>query len=154
MHEPHGSTKSKIYTSWRAMKYRCGYRKGYADMGVTVCREWADSFVAFCEWAIRNGYEDGLTIDRIDPDGDYTPENCRWADKVTQARNTRAAKRALKNGLGVDYLPGEAVNILELSRQTGISQSTLYKRFNKGVRGDALVAPPNPGKSASSRARL
>lgn len=91
-----GSRKSKdrvprIYNTWCNMKQRCGnpnnpayYR--YGGRGIKVCTEWEKDFMAFRDWAMRNGYSDTLTIDRIDGDGDYEPGNCQW---VTLSENAR-----------------------------------------------------------------
>lgn len=76
------------------MKNRCfndgdeDYRR-YGARGITVCNEWLNDFAAFREWSCSHGYAKGLSIDRIDNDGDYCPENCRWATQTQQSRNTR-----------------------------------------------------------------
>lgn len=78
----HGASKTRIFAVWRAMVARChkpgssSYEK-YGARGVRVCREWTD-FATFREWSLRSGYGDGLSIDRIDSDGNYEPSNCRW----------------------------------------------------------------------------
>jgi len=78
----------------QAIKNRCGnpkvreYRR-YGRRGIKICDEWQNSTAAFVAWAHANGYQRGLSIDRIDVNGDYTPLNCRWTDKFTQANNTR-----------------------------------------------------------------
>lgn len=93
----HGQTRTRLYRVWEAMKYRCGSEHctrfdDYGGRGIAVCDEWRDSFEAFRDWAFASGYTDDLTIDRIDVNGNYEPDNCRWVDMVTQMRNTRRAK--------------------------------------------------------------
>lgn len=83
---------SRLYGVWQNMKTRCynphnaKYHR-YGGRGIRVCDEWKDNYIAFHEWAITHGYSDELTIDRIDNDGDYTPDNCRWTTVKEQCRN-------------------------------------------------------------------
>lgn len=90
--------KNRVYNSWHAMKARCyspcnnRYRL-YGGRGIRVCDEWKNSFEAFREWALSNGYAENLTIDRIDPDGDYCPDNCRWIPPEMQSSTRRCVKR-------------------------------------------------------------
>lgn len=87
----HGMSHSKIYNSWRAMHERCRLKthkeyKNYGGRGIKVCEEWR-SFEPFYQWSLKNGYSEGLTIDRIDVDGNYEPQNCRWITIQQQQKN-------------------------------------------------------------------
>lgn len=91
----HGKSSTKLFHVWNGMKQRCynpnnrSY-KTYGSRGIKVCDEWRDDFMAFHDWAIANGYEEGLTIDRIDNDGDYEPNNCRW---ITRQENVSKMRK-------------------------------------------------------------
>ena len=85
------------------MKQRCynpNHRKykNYGARGIKICDEWLGNFATFYEWAINNGYEDNLSLDRIDVDKGYEPSNCRWADDNTQAHNKQLDKLYTYNG--------------------------------------------------------
>lgn len=89
--------KNRLYNSWRAMKARCFNPNNnryhlYGGRGITVCDEWL-TFEGFRAWSLSNGYADDLTIDRIDPDGNYTPNNCRWLHPYKQSSNRRCVLR-------------------------------------------------------------
>ena len=95
----HQQSDTRLYSVWRGMKDRC-FRpnavnyKFYGGRGITVCDEWYNSFEAFYEWAMANGYAENLTIDRIDANGNYEPSNCRWITIQEQQRNRRKSLRS------------------------------------------------------------
>jgi hypothetical protein len=119
----------KLHHVWTSMRQRCinprdkGF-KNYGGRGISVVPEWND-FKAFYEWAISRGYENGLTIERIDNDGHYGPDNCCWIPNGQQRRNNR---RVVK----ITYRDKTQL-ISEWSKETGIKLTTLYARFRKGL---------------------
>ena len=133
--QTHGKTNTRLYRIWHSMKSRCDYDfKGserYFGRGIKVCAEWNGSFVKFHDWAINNGYQDNLTIDRIDSNGNYEPSNCRWANKITQDNN-----RSLNKFIEIN---GESHTIAEWARLTGIKYETIRSRVNRGVTGEDLL---------------
>lgn len=98
----------KIYHAWYSMLGRCykpnqeNYSR-YGANGITVCDEWRNSFETFLEWALSNGYEDGLQLDRIDFTKNYSPDNCRWVNKYVQAQNKGMLKSNRSGYKGVVY---------------------------------------------------
>lgn len=117
----HGRDPRRLYNIWTSMKGRClnnqsSSYKSYGGRGITVCDEWL-AFEAFRDWALGNGYQPHLTIDRRDNNGNYTPDNCRWATAMQQARNTRQTRPVIcENGRRFG-------SIAEASEATGTSQS-------------------------------
>lgn len=129
LHKPHGGHGTRLYRIWKGMKDRCrrcshSSYECYGGRGISVCEEWNQSFETFREWALANGYRDGLTIDRVEVDGNYCPENCRWVTMKEQGNNRRNTLRILYNG--------ETHTIAEWSKITGIKYSTIYMRLYNG----------------------
>lgn len=94
----HGETGKRLYRIWSHMKARCNNPTDenyfrYGGRGITVCEEWNKSYSNFKNWAFENGYSSNLSIDRINVNGNYEPQNCRWADSFTQMNNTRANRK-------------------------------------------------------------
>ena len=120
--------RTKLNNVWKCMRERCNNPnnisyKIYGARGICVCEEWSE-YSAFKRWAIDTGYKDGLTLDRIDVDGNYEPDNCRWATRKEQARNRR-------NNRIVEY-KGEKLTLAECAELKGVSPSTLRNRLNYG----------------------
>lgn len=90
----HKYSQTKLYKTYQRMKNRCYNKKFphyeiYGGRGIKICDEWLNDFVAFKDWALSNGYKEGLSIDRINPNGNYEPNNCRWITMFEQASNKR-----------------------------------------------------------------
>ena len=123
----HGLTDTRLHIIWIQMRARCekpysyGY-KSYGGRGISVCKEWSD-FQNFYAWAINNGYDKNLTLDRIDNDGNYEPSNCRWATQTQQCRNQRSNRN-------IAY-QGEVHCLTEWAEITGIDKGVLAARLDK-----------------------
>lgn len=121
--ESYGGHYTKLYGVWAAMKRRCQnpnsrYYNRYGGRGIKVCSEWQE-YIPFRDWALSSGYKEGLSIDRIDVDGDYCPENCRWVDMKVQQNNRG------------NNITGFGMSMEALSEKTGIKIKTLYERRRK-----------------------
>ena len=109
-HNTHGLGYTRLYNIWRNIKGRTlnpnfKHYNDYGGRGITICEEWLD-VQNFYDWAMSNGYSDELSIDRIESDGNYCSENCRWTTKTIQRRNTRIAKNNTSGYKGVCYHKG------------------------------------------------
>ena len=133
------------YSSYKAMMDRC-YRKNasnyinYGGRGIEVCEEWHD-IEAFERWCYESGYKKGLTLERINVNGNYEPSNCCWATKKEQANNRR-------NNVFIEH-NGECHTISEWADITGINRSTLNNRYTRGVRGEKLFEKVRSYKGSS-----
>lgn len=140
----------RLYHIWFDMKRRCYQPQNkrwekYGGRGIKVCPEWLDNFQTFFDWSMANGYDDNLTIDRIDMDGDYSPENCRWADKYQQANNR-------SNNHLLTY-KGETKTMMEWSRSLGINYTTLRRRIRAGWSVENAIEIPIGGGANDNQSR-
>lgn len=127
---------TRLYRAFIQMKTRCtnpGYRyfNNYGGRGITICDEWVNNFNNFREWALSNGYDDNLTLDRIDPNKHYTPDNCRWITQEEQNRNRRYHNWATINGV--------TKIISDWSRETGIHCNTIKQRIEYGHTDEEIL---------------
>ena len=141
----HGMTHTRIYKIWDHIIQRCNKRskddatRRYRELGVTVCEEWRNSFVAFYDCSMKNGYNDSLTIDRIDTYGNYEPSNCRWATRKEQMNNTRKNVRYTHNG--------ETHTITEWHDITGIPAGRIAYRIRRGWPDEMIFDQENHQKN-------
>lgn len=125
----HGLKGTKLYNTWLHIKTRC-YNQNYnrykdwGGRGITMCDEWLHDPVAFYDWAMSNGYKEDLTIDRIDVNGNYEPDNCRWVDRKTQSNNRR-------DNVKFTY-DNKTLTIAQWSRELGIPENTIRSRYLRG----------------------
>lgn len=124
----HGMCHSRLFGIWASMRRRCNHdnlkcSKYYHDKGIRVCEEWNNSFLPFYEWAINNGYSDNLTIDRIDNNKGYYPENCRWATLQDQQRNRSVTIRIMHNG--------KLVCLSDVCKELNLPYKRIHKRYTK-----------------------
>lgn len=133
-----GHSKIRLYVIWQGMRMRCnnpqnGHYSSYGGRGIRICQEW-DSWDEFYKWAMAHGYSDNLTIDRIDVNGDYEPENCRWVNYVAQANNTTRNIRCT--------FQGETHTVSEWAQMKKMSASTLRARLRTGWSVERALTEP------------
>lgn len=128
-----GRMKSRLGKCWYGMKQRCYKKedvayKWYGDRGIKVCEEWINSYENFEKWALLNGYQEHLTLDRIDVNGNYEPSNCRWATYKEQSLNKR-------NTLYIEH-NGEIKSLKSVYEMypPKVSYATVCSRYRKGIR--------------------
>ena len=135
----HGMTNTRLFRIWSGIKHRCYiesdyHYKWYGMRGITMCDEWKGDFMAFYNWSMANGYCDNLSIDRIDNDGNYCPENCRWVSQSEQTRNQCRNIMLTYNG--------ETLCAADWAKKTGISDSTIYWRKKHGWSDERILSEP------------
>lgn len=119
---------SRLYCIWKHMKERCHSKNckdfaNYGARGISVCDEWKNDFLSFKKWALENGYNEALTLDRIDSNGNYEPTNCRFATRKEQNNNKRDNHYLTHNG--------ETKTLSEWSKETGLNVTTILMRISK-----------------------
>lgn len=132
----HGLSKTRIYQTWADMKDRCNNPNNnaydsYGGRGIRVCDEWIIDFMNFYNWAMKNGYNDTLTIDRINVNGNYEPKNCRWVSWKIQGNNRRTTRKIT--------IYGETKTAYEFEQLYKVKACLLRSRYNKGYRDDKLI---------------
>lgn len=122
----HGLDGNKLYHVLLGMKNRCysdksNSYKDYGGRGIKVCEEWLNNPQVFVDWALENGYKEGLSIERIDVNGNYEPSNCKWANKKEQANNTRT---------NIYYIyEGRTLTLSQWAEELGMKMNTLHYRL-------------------------
>lgn len=127
-HVHHGMRKTRIYDTWFAMLRRCGHKSranpssvaNYEERGIRVCDDWLD-LLKFAEWALSHGYSDCLTIDRIDNDGDYRPENCRFVPMKENSRHRRNHRFDMEDARAIRRLRLNGLRRTEIAAMYGVN---------------------------------
>lgn len=139
-HKTHGHTGSRLHSIWFNMKKRCTNTnsdayKNYGGRGISVCDKWMSDFKSFYDWSLANGYDDSLTIDRINNDGNYEPSNCRWVSRKVQNCNSRNNRYLTYNGI--------TKTITDWAADLGIERRTITARLDKlGWSVEAALSTP------------
>lgn len=127
----------RLYRIWKAMRTRCNNPnfhayKYYGGKGVKICDEW-DSYETFYNWAIQNGYDHDLTIDRINNNDGYSPSNCRWISHAEQQNN--------RSNRVTQIINGEEMTLKQIAERYGLNKHTVTTRYDSGWRGIELIRP-------------
>ncbi len=141
----HGMSRTRIYGIWVSMMCRCGHRawsnpdywKYYISRGITVCPEW-HSFTAFAAWAMSHGYDDTLTIDRLDSYGNYSPDNCQWVTLAANLRKRTGVSMSMEKAREIRRRKCAGERAVDLAKEFGINAPAVYKicdgtRWKEGV---------------------
>ena len=142
--EKHGLSHTRLHRIWHSMYCRCNYKstngyKNYGGRAITVCNEWIgiEGFVRFYNWAIENGYKDGLTLDRINLNGNYEPSNCKWSTPKEQSNHRRNSRYITFNN--------ETKTAKQWCDLYKISQTTFNDRLNRGWTIEQALTIPTKG---------
>lgn len=141
--QKYSDKNNRLYRIWGNMKKRCYCKSdpkyhNYGGRSICICDEWKNSFQNFQAWALSHGYQDDLSIDRIDVNGDYTPQNCRWTNNLIQCNNKT-------DNVLITYM-GRTQTVAEWARETGIYINTIHYRLKHGWTVDEIFSyPPRLG---------
>ncbi|MBW7573895.1 hypothetical protein [Caproiciproducens faecalis] len=141
---------NQLYRCWENIKSRCSNPKDshyhyYGEKGVTVCDDWKNSYSSFKSWALQNGFMPGLTIDRIDVNGNYCPENCRWITQKEQCSNRTSNRILTYNGV--------SHTVTQWSEIVGISANTIFARLDRGWSTEKSLTRPLDNRGGNQRYR-
>lgn len=135
----------RLYRVLQDMKSRCynpknNHYQNYGAKGIKICQEWLNDYLEFEKWALSNGYDENApkgkcTIDRVDNNGDYCPENCRWVDMKTQHYNTTRNVYVTANG--------ETLTLMEWSKKLGVRFNLLQRRKSNGWSDNDIINKPS-----------
>lgn len=119
-----------LYPVWANIKYRClnensSAYKNYGGRGITICDDWKNDFKAFYDWGVAHGYQKGLQIDRIDNDGNYEPNNCRFVDCATNIRNQRGTKLTIDQSKDIRYALSQGLTCSSLAKLYRIGEERI-----------------------------
>jgi hypothetical protein len=125
----HGDRHTRLYQIWTNIKSRCtnpntSSYKYYGDKGIGISDEWKDDYSKFKEWSLENGYDEKMTIDRVDNNGGYYPDNCRWTDRITQSRNRDCAWYITIDGI--------TKHAKDWCKEYGVNYKTAHNRLSYG----------------------
>lgn len=131
----HGKSGTRVYRVWSGMIARCkhpssSHYKYYGGRGISVCHDW-QKFDVFYSWAEKNGYCDSLELDRIDPNGNYCPENCRFVTHQVNSQMRRRSKCTVEKAKEIKTLISDGVSISEAARRVGVPRMTAW-HISKG----------------------
>ena len=145
LHKTHGMSNDKLYIIWLNMKHRCNdpnndMYANYGGRGIKVCDKWLQGFESFMQWAFDAGYKNGLSIERIDVNGNYEPANCKWVTKKQQYLNRTDTHRLTAFG--------KTQTIKEWAEETGLKYDTIERRINQygWSAEDAVTIKPHAGR--------
>ena len=141
--------RARLYNAWNNMRQRCLNEsrpdfQWYGARGITICPEWS-SFPIFMSWALENGYQDDLTLDRINTNGPYSPDNCQWATRKVQANNRRTNRMLT--------MDGRTQSMKQWAEELNIDNTTIWRRLHNGWPVERALTEPVHSEKRNRRVR-